>query len=151
MKKLKNTKGSTITTAVIVAMLVVILLAAIFGVSQLYRSNSRAQKSERQAYLYAKGECYVFANYLLNYQENKTYNPYYLAVGEKKIKVKDIKIKKKNTTDSDLDLEDSTVEISRKSENEMEYKATATVNGQTATVTLSCIKNDENWEKGSYK
>lgn len=151
MKKLKNTKGSTITTAVIVAMLVVILLAAIFGVSQLYRSNSRAQKSERQAYLYAKGECYVFANYLISYQENTSLNPYFIKEGEKSITINNVKIVKKGAGKSDLDLEDSTVKISRKSKNEMEYWASATVNGQTATVTLTCFKEDENWVKGSYE
>lgn len=154
MKQLRNNKGSTITTAVIVLMIVMILTGGMYMLAGAYYRNTINDYSERQAYLYAKGECSVLGNYLVSYGSNSS-NPYWVNTGETKT-LKNIEIHKVDSNGNDTGekiskIQSSSGTISHENENEMIFKVTVKVAGQSSTVTLTCTKSGDSWSIGTYK
>lgn len=155
MKHLNNNKGSTITTAVIVLLIVMVLTGGFYMLAGAYYRNTINEYSERQAYLYAKGECTVLANYLIAYDDSKSVNPYWVDTGKTKT-LKSIEIHKVDANGNDAGekisrIQSSSGTITHERENEMIFKVTVKVGGESSTVTLTCKKNNNNWEIGTYK
>lgn len=137
MKVLKNNKGSTLTTAIIVSSVVLFLTGGMYMIAMVYYQDSEQNHNYRQAYLFAKSECKVFSQYLTNNGDKN--NPYYPP---KENNSKDIKkyitlSRNKNVV---KDVKENTVTYRWYGDNEIKYKVTVNYKGQTSTVTLSCTK-----------
>lgn len=156
MKALKNNKGSTYTTAIIVLMIVLILTGGMYMIATVYYSDSEANHYSRQAYLFAKSECKVFAQYLTNNGDEN--NPYF--PNPKKNNSEDTTV----TTDITLSrntespknvvngIKKNTVTYRWYGDNEIKYKVTVNYKGESSTVTLSCtrIANDKTYKKWTF-
>lgn len=155
MKHLNNNKGSTITTAVIVLLIVMILTGGFYMLAGAYYRNTINEYSERQAYLYAKGECTVLGNYLVSYGKTSS-NPYWVpTVGDTKhlinIEIHKVDANGNDTGEKISRIQSSSGTITRESEDKMVFKVTVKVGGESSTVTLTCQQNNNNWEIGTYK
>lgn len=155
MKHIKNKNGSTLTTAIIVLLVVMILTSGMYMLAGAYYRNTINDYSERQAYLYAKGECTVLANYLVTY--GLTNNPYYTypATGEtktlSKIEIHKVDANGNETGEKIKKIQSSSGTIAHVSENEIVFTVTVKVGGQSSTVSLNCKASGSTWSIGSYK
>lgn len=142
MKALKNNKGSTITTAIIVLMIVLVLTGGMYMIATVYYSDSEANHYNRQAYLFAKSECKVFAQYLSNEGEKSPYFPKKENNSENTAITSNITLSRNTESSKNVVkwIWKNTVTYRWYGDNEIKYKVTVNYKGQTSTVTLSCTK-----------
>lgn len=147
MHQVKNNKGSTLVTAVIVLLIALALITAMQLIKGSYEMRSYNQVSRRQAYLYAKSTCNTLAEYLIKY---KSKNEWYVSqVGDSKdVNIESLKIGNEQINA----LEFNSVKITRTGENTMTYRVTAVYRKQSQTVKLTCNYNSKNnsWSIGKY-
>lgn len=148
MKALKNNRGSTQTAAIIVWLVVLILTGGMYMIAAVYYQDSEQNHYYRQAYLFAKSECKVFAQYLSNEGEKSPYFP------KKENNSKDTAVttniilsKNKNVV---KEIKMNTVTYRWYGDYEIKYKVTVNYMGQTSTVTLSCTNTTDDLKKGKW-
>lgn len=151
MKALKNNKGSTITTAIIVLMIVLILTGGMYMIAVVYYQDSEQNHNYRQAYLFAKSECKVFAQYLSNEGEKSPYFPKKENNSEDTAVTSNITLSRNTESSKNVvkGIKKNTVTYRWYGDKEIKYKVTVNYKGQTSTVTLCCIKvasdSDRKW------
>ena len=172
MERIKNKKGSVLTTTVIISMLILTLTGIMYGIAWWYFAQSIENNEQRQAYLYAKSECDVIAKYFINYGNDQNDNPYSVdttkAVKEPADKSADtfnitltnnnskakndrVRAIPKNTNDKKYNF--GKVWYSKKTDNKngvATIKVTVTYHKQSSTVSLTVNKQGDTWTKGYY-
>ena len=149
MKRIRNTRGSTLTTAIIVLLLVLTLTGGIYVLASIYYHDSEGNHYERQAYLFAKSECKVFSQYLTNEGDKSPYYPSSDHNSAKTAMTTDIKLSRNTASNSSVvsGIKSNTVTYRWYGNNTIKYKVTVNYKGETSTVTLSCVKSDSSSSK----
>ena len=158
MERIKNKKGSVLTTTVIISMLILTLTGIMYGIAWLYFAQSIENNEQRQAYLYAKSECDVIAKYFINYGNDQNDNPY--SVDTTKA-VKEPADKSADTfnitlTNNNSKAKNDRVRAIPKNTNDKNkngvatIKVTVTYHKQSSTVSLTVNKQGDTWTKGYY-
>ncbi len=152
MKALKNNKGSTITTAIIVWMIVLFLTGGMYMIAVVYYQDSEQNHNYRQAYLFAKSECKVFAQYLSNEGEKSPYFPKKESNSKETAVTTNITLSKNTESSKNVvkGIKKNTVTYRWYGDHEIKYKVTVNYMGQTSTVTLSCTSTTDDLKKGKW-
>lgn len=148
MKVLKNNRGSTLTAAIIVWFVVLFLTGGMYMIAVVYYQDSEQNHNYRQAYLFAKSECKVFAQYLSNTSTRD--NPYYPDPNKNNSQETAITTKITLSKLSKNVVKENTVTYRWYGDHEIKYKVTVNYKGQTSTVTLSCTKAAGDSKKGKW-
>lgn len=135
---MNNKKGSAIATAVVIAMVVMILLGTCFTIAASYHNRSLENHQQRQAYLTAKSIADTISNQIS--LEDKAFIP---EIVNESITFTNIQL----TNDSCTDRK---AKIIREQENVIVIVASATNYGQEETIQLTMNKNNGIWENIGY-
>lgn len=154
MRTLKNNKGSTLTTAIIVLLVVLSLTTGMYVLGVVYYWHSEQNHYSRQAYLFAKSECKVFSQYLSNKGSNSPFYPDPQVNNSDATTIrKDISLSRNTASSNSLvdGIKENYVKYRWYGANEIKYKVTVKYKGETSTVTISCTKPEDdntykNWK-----
>lgn len=152
MKTLKNNRGSTLTAAIIVLLVVLILTGGMYMIATVYYQDSEQNHYYRQAYLFAKSECKVFAQYLSNEGEKSPFFPKKENNSKDTAVTTNITLSKNTESSKNVvkGIKKNTVTYRWYGDHEIKYKVTVNYMGQTSTVTLSCTNTTEDLKKGKW-
>ena len=154
MKTLRNSKGSTLSTAIIVLLVVLSLTTGMYVLGVLYYRQSEQNHYSRQAYLFAKSECKVFSQYLSNEGQKSPFFPDPKANTSDATAIKKAISVSQNTTSSNSlvdGITENKVEYRWYGANEIKYKVTVKYKGETSEVTISCTKPSDDTTYKSWK
>lgn len=133
---MKNQKGSTIVTAMVIAMVLTILLGACFAIASSYHNRSIKNHQERQAYLTAMSIVDTISAKICANDNN------YIPT-DQPIEFPDIQL----TNDT---CEKRSATITLKQTNIIVIVASATNYGKTQTIQLTMEKKDSVWHNLQY-
>lgn len=136
---MKNEKGSTLVTAIVITMVLMILLGACFSIASSYHTRSIKNHQEKQAYITAKSIVDT-----IELQINAHNNEFIPDAKGKTIDFPDIEL-----TNDTCEVKKAT--ITRPENNIIVIVATAKNFGRTQDIQLTLQKNNSGtWEKLQY-